>query len=155
MRERDILDIHKIILTKIDDVNAGRYRTVPVRIAGSTVVMPNPIKVPDLMNEFIQWLHSPPRIDHPIKISADAHYKLVSIHPFIDGNGRTARLLMNVILMQEGYPPALIRKEERKRYISAIEQYQLGGSSYDYYDIICNAVDRSLDIYLESLESMQ
>lgn len=151
LTERDILDVHQMILSKIDDNNAGRYRTVPVRIAGSTVIMPNPIKVPDLMSRFVTWLHSFNR-DHPIKISADAHYQLVSIHPFIDGNGRTARLLMNLILMQEGYPPALIRKEDRRRYVNALERYQLGGSSHDYYAIIFEAVERSLDIYLESLE---
>jgi Fic family protein len=151
LKEVDILDIHKIILAKIDDTNAGRYRTVPVRIAGSTVVMPNAMKVPDLMKEFIKWLTSPNK-NHAIKISANAHYKLVSIHPFVDGNGRTARLLMNLLLMQNGYPPALIRKEDRRRYINSIEQGQLKGNLQDYYEIILEAVERSLDIYLEALE---
>ena len=151
LKEVDILDIHKIIIAKIDDTNAGRYRTVPVRIAGSTVVMPNAIKVPDLMKEFIKWLTSPNK-NHAIKISANAHYKLVSIHPFVDGNGRTARLLMNLLLMQNGYPPALIRKEDRRRYINSIEQGQLKGNLQDYYEIILEAVERSLDIYLEALE---
>jgi Fic family protein len=151
LKEADILDIHRVILAKIDDTNAGRYRTVPVRIAGSMVVMPNAMKVPDLMKGFIKWLVSP-NTEHAIKLSADAHYKLVSIHPFVDGNGRTARLLMNLLLMQEGYPPALIRKEDRKRYITSIERGQLRGSLQDYHEIILEAVERSLDIYLEALE---
>lgn len=151
LTQADILDIHKVILAKIDDTNAGRYRTVSVRIAGSTVVMPNAVKVPDLMSEYVKWLNSP-NADHAIKISADAHYKLVSIHPFVDGNGRTARLLMNLLLMQNGYPPALIRKEDRRRYISFIEKAQLGGNLDDYYELIYEAVERSLDIYLEALE---
>jgi len=151
LKEADILDIHRIILAKIDDASAGRYRTVPVRIAGSTVVMPNAMKVPNLMKEFTKWLVSP-NTEHAIKISADAHYKLVSIHPFIDGNGRTARLLMNLLLIQEGYPPALIRKEDRRRYITSIERGQLGGSLQDYYELILEAAERSLDIYLEALE---
>lgn len=151
LTQGDILGIHKVILAKIDDTNAGRYRTVPVRIAGSTVVMPNAVKVPDLMSEYVKWLNSP-NADHTIKITADAHYKLVSIHPFVDGNGRTARLLMNLLLMQEGYPPALIRKEDRRRYINAIERGQLKGSLQDYYELIFEAVERSLDIYLEALE---
>lgn len=151
LTEADILDIHRVILTKIDDANAGRYRTVPVRIAGSTVVMPNPVKVSDLMKGFVKWLIAPNN-EHAIIISADAHYKLVSIHPFVDGNGRTTRILMNLLLMQEGYPPALIRKEDRKRYITSIEQGQLGGSLQDYYELILEAVGRSLDIYLEALE---
>jgi Fic family protein len=109
------------------------------------------MKVPDLMKGFVKWLVSP-NTEHAIKLSADAHYKLVSIHPFVDGNGRTARLLMNLLLMQEGYPPALIRKEDRKRYITSIERGQLRGSLQDYHEIILEAVERSLDIYLEALE---
>lgn len=150
--QADVLEIHRIILTNIDGTNAGKYRTVPVRIAGSAVIMPNAMKIPELMDGFVKWLKQPNR-EHAIKIAADAHYKLVSIHPFADGNGRTARLLMNLVLMQNGYPPALIRKEDRGRYISSIEKAQLGGSLDPYYEIIFEAVDRSLDIYLETVES--
>jgi len=148
--QKDILDIHKFILAKIDDTNTGRLRNIPVRIAGSRVIMPNPLRVPELMDEFEKWLRAENK-DHPAKISADAHYKLVTIHPFVDGNGRTARLLMNLILMQEGYPPAIIRKEDRRRYINAIEKAQSGGSLKDFYELIYKAVERSLDIYLEAL----
>ncbi|MFH1706218.1 MAG: Fic family protein [Patescibacteria group bacterium] len=151
---KDILDIHKVMLAKIDDANAGRFRTVSVRIAGSTVIMPNAVKVPDLMNEYVKWLNSP-NPDHAVKIAADAHYKLVSIHPFVDGNGRTARLLANLLLMQAEYPPALIRKEDRRRYLNSIEQGQLGGNLKDYYEIVFAAVERSLDIYLEALEPQE
>ena len=151
LSQKDILAIHGFILAKIDDANAGRYRNVSVRIAGSKVIMPNSAKVPVLMSELEKWLHSSSK-NHPVKISAAAHYKLVSIHPFVDGNGRVARLIMNLLLMQAGYPPALIRKEDRRRYINSIEQGQLGGSLKDYYEIILEAVERSLDIYLEALE---
>lgn len=149
--ENEILGIHHIILSKIDDSNAGRYRNVPVRIAGSTVVMPNPLKVPDLMSQFMTWLHLN-NSEHPVTIAADAHFKFVSIHPFIDGNGRTARLLMNLLLMQEGYPPALIRKEDRLQYINAIEKGQLHGKMDDYYHIIYRGIERSLDIYLKATQ---
>jgi len=151
LKEADIMDIHRIILSRIDDSNAGRYRTVPVRIAGSTAIMPNPVKVPELMNEFINWLNAQ-NSDNVAKIAAEAHYKLVSIHPFVDGNGRTARLLMNLLLMQEGYPPAIIRKEDRRIYINAIEKAQLGGADQDYYNLIYNSIIRSFDIYLDSLK---
>lgn len=150
LSQKDILAIHKVILSKIDDTNAGRYRIVPVRIAGSTVIMPNPVKVPLLMDKFEKWLSSPHH-DHPVKISAEAHYKLVTIHPFIDGNGRTARILSNLLLMQTGYPPAVINKEDRKRYINSIEKAQLGGNLKDFYELIYEAAERSLDIYLEAL----
>lgn len=153
IKESDILEIHKLILTKIDDTNAGRYRSVPVRIAGSTAIMPNAVKVPELMKEFIEWLKKDSS-DHPITISAQAHYKLVSIHPFTDGNGRTARLLMNLLLLQEGYPPAIIQKEERNKYINVIEKAQLGESLNDFLDLIYEAIDRSLDIYLEASQGI-
>ena len=151
--ENTILDLHQQILQKIDDTNAGRYRTVPVRIAGSTVIMPNAMKVPELMEKFISWLQK--NNDHPLTGAIDAHFKLVSIHPFIDGNGRTARLLMNLLLMQEGYPPAIIRKEDRRQYIASIEKAQLGGSLSDYYALMYRAIDRSFDIYLHTLEDKE
>lgn len=148
--ERDVLDIHSLILSKIDDSNAGRYRNVAVRIAGVPVVLPNPLKVPKLMKDFYKWLHSNNR-DHPVKIAADAHLQFVTIHPFADGNGRTARLLLNLLLLQKGYPPALIRKEERKVYIDSISKAQLEGDNDIYYKVIYKAVNRSFDIYLEAL----
>jgi Fic family protein len=149
--ESTVLDIHQLILQKINHANAGRYRNIPVRIAGSTVIMPNPAKVPQLMSKFINWLKQ--RNNHPLTTAIDAHFKLVSIHPFIDGNGRTARLLMNLLLMQAGYPPAIIRKEDRRRYINSIEKAQLGGSLSDYYQLMYKAVNRSLDIYLSTLNN--
>jgi Fic family protein len=114
------------------------------------VILPNPRKVPDLMTAFFRNLTIESGL-HPVELAAEAHYQLVTIHPFVDGNGRTARLLMNLILMQHGFPPALIRKRDRLRYISSLEKAQLGGSKEDYYKIIAAAVNRSLDIYLKAL----
>src|SRR3989338_6418275 len=148
---RDILDIHSIILNKIDDSNKGRYRNVAVRLRGSETILPNAIKVQELMDEFIVWLQSEIG-DNPVKIATDAHFKLVSIHPFVDGNGRTARLLMNLLLMQEGYPPAIIRKEDRSSYINSLEKVQVKENLADYYNLMFEAIDRSLDIYIEAVE---
>ena len=148
---QDILQLHHIILKGIDDENAGRYRTVPVRIAGSLVVLPNPRKVAELMDAFFTWLISKPDL-HPVAFAGEAHYRLVSIHPFIDGNGRTARLLMNMLLLMAGYPPAIIRKRDRLAYIGTLEQAQLGGSKQAYNKIIVQAAERSLDIYLKALQ---
>lgn len=148
LTQTDILNIHRLVLSKIDDANAGRYRTMSVRIAGSTVIMPSPLKVPDLMNDFVLWLKAEESI-HPAYTAALAHYKLVSIHPFADGNGRTARLLMNMLLMQTGYPPAIIRKEERGTYINALEKAQLGGNMDNFLTLIYKSIERSLDIYLD------
>lgn len=148
---KDILDIHSIILNKIDDTNKGKYRNVAVRLRGSETILPNPLKVLELMEEFINWLHSD-NSENPVQIAIDAHFKLVSIHPFVDGNGRTARLFMNLILMQVGYPPAIIRKEDRSVYINSLEKGQTKADLTDYYAVMLEAVDRSLDIYLEAVE---
>lgn len=147
----DILDIHSIILNKIDDTNKGRYRNVAVRLKGSETILPNPLKIPELMEEFIKWIQSENN-DHPVKIAFDAHFKFVSIHPFIDGNGRTARLLMNLLLMQIGFPPAIVRKEDRSVYINSLENGQTKNDLAGYYTVMLEAVDRSLDIYLEGVE---
>ena len=149
--ENELLQLHSLILRGIDDSHAGCYRTVTVMISGSRVVLPNPFKVPELMEAFIQWLTSPSNM-HPVELAAEAHYRLVTIHPFIDGNGRTARLLMNLILIGHGYPPAIIRKRDRLTYISSLENAQLGGSLDDYLKIIAKAVDRSLNIYLKAIK---
>ena len=152
--EKDILNIHATILKGIDDSNAGFYRRIPVRIAGSSVILPNPLKVPSLMKEFIKWLQKAKGM-HPVELAAEAHYRLVTIHPFVDGNGRTARLLMNLILIMNDYPPAIIRKRDRLRYIDALEKAQLGGSKGNYLKLIFKAVEKSLDIYLEILEGKE
>ncbi|MDX1949918.1 MAG: Fic family protein [Rickettsiales bacterium] len=152
---KDILKIHEVILKGIDDYNAGNFRNVPVRISGSAVILPNPIKVANLMKQFEIWLQTKQKI-HPVEIATEAHYRLVTIHPFTDGNGRTARLLMNMILMMYGYPPAIIRKQDRLKYINSLEKAQLvngeGDSKNNYYKIISKAVDRSLDIYLKAVK---
>ncbi|MEM1157964.1 MAG: Fic family protein [Verrucomicrobiota bacterium] len=150
LTESHILTIHNTILRGIDDTHAGCYRSIPVRISGSEVILPNPMKVPDHMQAFISTLAQSSDL-HPVELAAKAHYELVTIHPFVDGNGRTARLLMNLILLQHGYPPALIRKRDRLKYISALEQAQLGGSIDPYHRIIYEAANRSLDIYLNAL----
>lgn len=143
--EKDILHIHGIILKGIDDVNAGGYRGASVRISGSAVVFPNARKVPDLMGEFADWLRKSRGL-HAVELASEAHYRLVTIHPFIDGNGRTARLLMNMILLMRGYPPAIIRKRDRLSYIASLEEAQLGGAKDDYLEIVMRAVNRSLNI---------
>lgn len=145
----DILAIHKMVLSKIDDVNAGRLREVMVRVVGSTTIFPNAAKVPFLMVDFISWLQT--AHDHPVIIAALAHYKLVTIHPFVDGNGRTARLLMNLLLLQHGYPIAIIKKEKRAEYIAAIELARLSDDFTKFYTVIIEAVEYVLDAYLEAI----
>ncbi len=147
---KDFLNFHYLILKQIDDKNAGKLRKIAVKIAGSDSVLPEPIKVPELMDDFIKWLHCTK--EHPVKIAADAHIKLVMIHPFVDGNGRSARLLMDLILMQSGFPPAIIKVEDKLAYIRSISKAEMSGDYSDYYQIIFNVVDKSLDLYLDLAE---
>lgn len=147
---QDILDIHRIILKKINDTDAGRLRNTSVRISGSTTILPNPIKVPELMEELIKWLQT--TTENPVKVAIDTHYKLVTIHPFADGNGRTARLLMNFILIQASFPPAIIKKEERNRYLTVLESAQTKGNQDAYVELMHDAINRSLDLYLETVQ---
>ena len=103
------------------------------------------------MKEFMLWLANSHGL-HPIELALEAHYQLVTIHPFVDGNGRTARLLMNMVLLMMGYPAAIISKNDRLSYINSLEKAQLGGAKDDYKKIIMKAVNRSLDLYLKSAQ---
>lgn len=147
--EQDILEIHKYILSSIDDAGAGVYRKIDVFIRGKDVEFPRPHDVPNLMKEFTHWLDGQQE-NHPVRVAADAQFKFVTIHPFIDGNGRTGRLLMNLILMLNGYPMAIIKTEERTAYLDSIYKGQTQNDLEGFYTIIENAVDRSLDVYLNA-----
>lgn len=148
--ENYILQIHKIILSGIDDTNAGFYRSVRVRISGSQTILPNPLKVPDLMKNFSEWLAEK---DNDMLMKAiEAHYRLVTIHPFVDGNGRTARLLLNSMLLKNGYMPIVIRTIDRKRYLSALETYQTTENSAPYYNFMLSAMNRSLKMMIDLLD---
>ncbi|MDR0803897.1 MAG: Fic family protein [Rickettsiales bacterium] len=147
--EKFILEIHARILSGIDRESAGFYRRVRVRISGSQVVLSNPLKVPDLMTEFGAWLQTD-KTAEPLK-SIMAHVKLVSIHPFIDGNGRTARLLMNYMLLAADYAPIIIRPIDRKRYLGAIESLQSGQPAEKYIKFMLSALSRSLAIAIDLL----
>lgn len=108
--------IHQLVLAQIDQENAGQYRQLPVRIAGSTHTPPESWEIERLMQEWGDWVAQESAALHPVARAALAHHRLVAIHPFIAGNGRTARLAMNVLLLQQGYPPTIIMKVNRLQY---------------------------------------
>ena len=110
-----LMRIHALILQGIDPSNAGIYRRSNVRISGSAHVCPAYEKVPDKMDEYFSWYESNKDLLHPVQLAAEMHEKLVSIHPFVDGNGRTARLTMNLILLRNGYPITIIASDRKKR----------------------------------------
>jgi Fic family protein len=145
--EDDILTIHREILKGINDSYSGRYRNINVRISGSRVVLPNSAKVYDLMKKFNKWLFE--NKFYPPHKASEAHLKLISIHPFIDGNGRTARLLMNLILLKAGYLPSIIRRRDRRQYLDVIELAQITDNKISYAEFMTKAYIRSLDTYLD------
>ncbi len=145
-----ILDIHELVLSNIEDHYAGRIRNGGVRINGANFTPPNALKVPELLDELIDYiLHNPDHLDI-MSLAAVFHHRFVWIHPFFDGNGRTARLSMNLLLMKSGFPPAIILKNDRKKYYAALNKANKG----DYSKIalmMYQAVERSLNIYLDIL----
>ena len=150
INEKNILNLHRIILTGLDDLNAGFYRNCRVRISGSDVILPNPLKVPELMEEFYKWLSL--NICDDVMTAIIAHLKFVSIHPFVDGNGRIARLLMNMILLKSGYAPIIIRPTDRKKYLAAIENYQTKGDEETYTKFMIRILNRSMKIAVNMFE---
>lgn len=151
LSEESILKLHAHILQNIDDQYAGIYRRESVRILGARLIPPNPMKVPSLMKEFFTWLDANPEHLSIIELAAVAHYKFVSIHPFIDGNGRTGRLLMNLLLMQHGFPPAVILVTDRHKYYDVLNEANIGNVR-PFVQFIARSVERSLGLYIEAIE---
>ena len=112
------------VLEKIDD-RGGRYRDINVRILGAVKSPPQAEKVPGLMKEFIDYAQTNPEKLNPVEFAAMLHYKFVVIHPFVDGNGRVARLLMNLVLMKHGYPITIVLKVDRKKYYDCLKKADL------------------------------
>uniref|UniRef100_A0A0R3TJM8 Fido domain-containing protein n=1 Tax=Rodentolepis nana TaxID=102285 RepID=A0A0R3TJM8_RODNA len=121
----DILELHRRVLSFVDISEAGRLRKTQVFVGDHTP--PPASMLPELMEELIDWVNSEEALAlHPIELAALTHWKLVYIHPFYDGNGRTSRLVMNLILMRAGYPPAIVRKEDRSKYYEYLKSANEG-----------------------------
>ena len=118
----DILKLHELFYKRIDPSQAGKFRTVPVFISGSHYPLPSAEQIPKLMDEFLAWYRQHEFLLHPLELAALAHQKFVFIHPFVDGNGRVARLLMNLVLLRFGYPITIIPPILRLEYITALEK---------------------------------
>jgi Fic family protein len=148
LSERDLLDLHRVVLTRVEDSFAGSYRQGSVRIAGSNHVPPNAIKVPDLMEELFSNCGS---IADPVERAAMLHHGIASIHPFADGNGRAARLAMNFVLLAAGYPPVSISTDLRQAYYQALESADSG--DFDaWFGFLAAQLDKELDEWLAALE---
>ncbi|XP_004534425.1 adenosine monophosphate-protein transferase FICD homolog [Ceratitis capitata] len=143
---RDILEIHRRVLGHVDPIEGGEFRRTQVYVGGH--VPPGPGDLAILMHHFENWLNSEQTVSlHPVKHAALAHYKLVHIHPFIDGNGRTSRLLMNALLMRAGYPPIIIPKQQRHKYYQFL-QVANEGDIRPFVRFIADCTEKTLDLYL-------
>jgi Fic family protein len=138
--EWQIRNIHQLIFKNIDDDNAGRYRQQNVLISGATTTPPDYTLLADKMAQFVNWYNSEAGQLHPIERAAKVHADFVSIHPFIDGNGRTSRLLMNLELMKAGYPPCVIKVENRLAYYDALDQWMAHGKTEPFIQLVADAV---------------
>lgn len=120
LSERTIKEIHSLVLKGIDDENAGKYRNVNVTIRGAEHTPPDFLHLQEEMTTFMKWYEESDDM-HPVERAARVHVDFVKIHPFVDGNGRTSRLLMNLELMRSGYPPVVFKTTERLAYYQALE----------------------------------
>lgn len=136
--ERILKELHYLILKGIDRENAGAYRKVPVYIGGSNFVPPQPFLISKLMEDVFYYYQVNKDKIHPVLMAADLHEKIVTIHPFIDGNGRTCRLVMNLILLANGYTICVLKGDQRSRmkYYSALEKVQLKNDRQAFYKLV-------------------
>ena len=148
--EWNIKNIHQLVLKDIDNENAGRYRKENVTIKGATHIPPDYLKVPELMEKLILTYNTWNEY-HPIIQAALLHGELVKIHPFVDGNGRTSRLLMNLDLMNNGYNPVIIKKESRLKYYEALDKAHTTGNYTDFVKLVTKLEIEMLKKYLELL----
>ena len=149
--ERDLLDLHRKMMTGLGNETNGSYRTYAVRVAGSNLVPPNAVKVPDLMSELFAGLAS---ISDPVERAAMLHHGIARIHPFADGNGRAARLAMNFVLLTAGYPPISIAPELRHDYYHALEAAD-SGDFPAWQSFLTTQLNQELDLWLEALEETE
>ncbi len=148
MSEWYIKSIHSLILKEIDSENAGKYRLANVQISGASLTPPDYLKVPEAMaNLMMRYAHWDKY--HPLIKAALLHGEFVFIHPFVDGNGRTARLLMNFEAMQKGYLPIIIKTNARAKYYEALDKAMVTHDYTDFVKLIASEEDKILDQYLK------
>ena len=148
--EHLIKQLHSLVLKEADSEIAGTYRTGNVFISGSDHSPPSGFKIASEMEKLIKWLKKEKNNYHIIELSSLLHHKLVAIHPFWDGNGRVARIIMNILIMKAGYPMTIILKNDRKRYYRVLSEADKNNYK-NLCEFIAQNVIRSLNAYLEIL----
>jgi len=149
IKDADIITLHRITLKEISDYWAGRYKTSQNRIVGSKHKTTPPYRVSGEMGNLVHHINGNPRRFNPVELAAFAHHEIARIHPFVDGNGRTARLLCNLILMRNGYPPIVVRTRERAKYFDCLEKAHFGNLKL-FIDFLGLRVEESLIVYLST-----
>jgi Fic family protein len=146
LNARNLLQIHSIILKSIDKENAGIFRKVPVLISGNTHTQPQPYLVSKLMEDYFLFYEENKNSLHPVVLSAEMHERIVTIHTFIDGNGRTSRLVVNLILLQNGFPIANIKgdTESRLNYYNALENSRMDNKN-EFILLVVGIVKETLE----------
>lgn len=152
--ENDILKLHHLFYKHIDENKAGVYRDCNVLITGSEFELPKHDKIPVLMNQFASEIPKNQEKMHPVAFCAWLHERLVSIHPFVDGNGRCARLLMNLALLQSGYNTATIPPIVRNDYLLGLQEAQLKNNDEPFVNFISDMVLESQKEYLRIIERL-
>lgn len=152
-----VRQLHSLILRGIDDEHAGQWRSVPVAISGSRHTPPPPSDLAPRMGDLFTWYEGQGSRLHPVLLAAQFHHQFVYIHPFVDGNGRTARLLMNLILVSNGYPPAVIKADPHRRiaYLDALEEASVQRNLEPFERVVAESVLESLTRYLAWTDGAQ
>ena len=150
LNKRSLLDLHRLVLKSIDSENAGVFRKVPVSIGGSEFMTPQPILLNKMMEDYFIHYQRQKKLLHPVILAAEMHERLVSIHPFLDGNGRTSRLIMNFILLQNGFTVAILKGDpaSRIKYYSALQEVQLNNNPEPFYLLVIERCQASLEEHL-------
>jgi Fic family protein len=151
LSEWQIKSLHQLVLKNIDDKNAGCYRTQNVVISGAEHRPPDYLSVPLEMEAFVRDCAENRQCLHPVEYAARVHAEFVKIHPFVDGNGRTARLLMNLELMKAGFPPAVMQVEKRLRYYEALDRAHITGDYEPFLELMAETVDQAFEPYWYAL----
>lgn len=147
LTEAEIKDLHRIVLQSVDPLNAGCYRQQNVLISGAGFTPPHFLHVQERMEAFCSWCAGAAASLHPVERAARAHADFVNIHPFVDGNGRTARLIMNLELLRAGFPVVVVPVEERGAYYANLDAVAVQGDYAPFVKQICELVEQSFAPY--------
>lgn len=153
LSEQEIKNIHSLVTKGIENINPGQYRTVPVFISGAEHIPPQPYMINPEMEKLMLWYKNSNDL-HPIEKSSILHGEFVKIHPFLDGNGRTARLLLNFELMKNHYPPIIIEKNERNIYYETLEKGSLTKDWTEFIKFVKEKCEKRID-FLNSFKEME